>query len=95
MMGCPYVENSQVVSCFKNCRAERLNGHWKVCVGSQFDPLRFARAKVEANATGLNDADGNELFEVYQLGEYWGSCYAATEEEACQKAALGDFVETN
>ncbi len=80
---CPFAENTTVYQCFKGCRAERMNGQWKICVGSRFDPLPLN--KIEAIGTLLTDEDGNELYEIYEAKLYKGSVYAASEDEARDK----------
>ena len=89
--GCPYIENSAGIKCFTKCKASRLSGQWKVCVGSRFDPLPIGT--IEIIPTGLTDVDGKELYEVFQSREYWGSCYAVSEQEARDKAIAGKLIE--
>ncbi len=92
--GCPYVEDKTGIACFENCKAERLDGHWKVCADSRFDPLIIVRVNsLEVSATGLCDEEGRELYEVYQGSRYFGSCYATSEQEAEAKAASGQLLD--
>ncbi len=91
MSGCPFVENTQSVTCFTQCKAERLKGQRKICSGSQYDPLPLTT--VEVVPTGLTDEEGNELFEVYKGKEYIGSCYASSEREARSKASTDHLIE--
>ncbi len=91
MSGCPFLENSTAVICVKECKADRLKGQWKICVGSRYDPLPMST--VEIVATGMINEEGEELYEVYQAHQYCGSCYASSEEVARNKANSGQLIE--
>ncbi|MEI6044139.1 MAG: hypothetical protein WCS37_07085 [Chloroflexota bacterium] len=82
--GCPFAENTTYYICFKRCRAERISGQWKICAASRFDPLPMHR--IEVIGTMLTDETGSELYEVYESKIYKGSLYAASPEEALEKA---------
>jgi hypothetical protein len=88
--GCPFAENTTYYTCFKVCRAERINGQWKICAASRFDPMPMHR--IEAIGTMLTDESGNELYEVYESKIYKGSLYAASPEEALEKARQGEVL---
>jgi|GEM_PF-2536333 len=91
MSGCPFLEDSTSVVCVKDCKAERLKGQWKICVGSRYDPLPMTT--VEIVATGMLNEDGDELFEIYQGHQYCGSCYATSVEVARNMANAGQLIE--
>jgi len=89
---CPFAENSSFYACYKGCRAERMEGKWKICTGSRFDPLPLQL--IEVIGTLLTDEAGYELYEVYEAKHYKGSVYAASEAEALEKARNGQELTT-